>query len=394
MDTGFNQKKKSKETAAHEEKLPRELIEEILSRVPPKSLVRFRTVSKPWNALFDDKTFINNHQSTFRFILKTKSKIYSVSIDPKIMVRELTLNIPGLEYQIPKDLVECGEFLLCSMDKAKGAAVWNPWLNQTSWIKTDASHPRIQLDGIGYDSNKRVEERFYKTLWYNQDEVDDPNVWRVYDFASDAWKNIHSRSQGRDQGKKGPMSHSPSGVSLNGTLFRIVFYENVDDPLYYLMKFDFLREGFFRFCDLPCGRNHLRDALVLRVFKGDGFSLLKQCYETKKIEVWVTKDKVNVTNGDDVVWMKFMTVSVPEVPGLVQNKTYTDPSYFIDDKRLVVCFCDENRKAWIYVLGENKLISKVQIDSALCHRPLQHCTYFPSLVPVPRGQREDAELQV
>uniref|UniRef100_A0A0D3C4C7 Uncharacterized protein n=1 Tax=Brassica oleracea var. oleracea TaxID=109376 RepID=A0A0D3C4C7_BRAOL len=45
------------------------------------------------------KAFINNHKETFRFILKSKSKIYSLSIDPKIMVRELTLDVPGLESQ-------------------------------------------------------------------------------------------------------------------------------------------------------------------------------------------------------------------------------------------------------------------------------------------------------
>ncbi|WZY95331.1 hypothetical protein YC2023_067660 [Brassica napus] len=101
--------KTKKAIAAHdqEHELPWEIIEEILSHVPPISLVRFRTVCKRWNALFNDETFINNHKLTFRFILITKSKIYS--------------------------------FLLCSMDK--GAAVWNPWLKQSRWIKAQASQP-------------------------------------------------------------------------------------------------------------------------------------------------------------------------------------------------------------------------------------------------------------
>lgn len=54
------------------------------------------------------------------------------------MVRELTLEVPGIESDI-KHLADCNEFLLCSMDK--GAAVWNPWLKQSRWIKAQASQP-------------------------------------------------------------------------------------------------------------------------------------------------------------------------------------------------------------------------------------------------------------
>ncbi|CAH8328619.1 unnamed protein product [Eruca vesicaria subsp. sativa] len=110
--------KTKKAVAEHDrEQLPWEMIEEILSHVPPISLVRFRTVCKRWNALVNDNTFINNHKLTFRFILTTMSKIYSVSIDPKITVCELTLDIPGIESQI-KDLVnDCNELLLCCTEQ-------------------------------------------------------------------------------------------------------------------------------------------------------------------------------------------------------------------------------------------------------------------------------------
>ncbi|ESQ48276.1 hypothetical protein EUTSA_v10022086mg [Eutrema salsugineum] len=385
MDNGFNQNKVQKREAAHEEKLPWELIEEILSRAPPQSLVRFRTVCKRWNALFDDKTFINNHKSTFRFILKTKSKIYSVSIDPEIVVRELTLNIPGLEYQIPpKDLVECGEFLLCSMDKAKGAAVWNPWLNQTSWIKPD--HGADKIHGIGYDSNRTSdqESHVYKTIWSSFTD------WKIHDFASNTWKVVVKPES--CESRKRPWLHSTSGVALNGTLYWVAYFDNKTDPLYRLYSFEFSRERFFNICDLPCGMNDPRDALVLRVFKGDRFSLLKQCHLTKKVEIWVTKNKISVEDRDNVVWMNLLTLSISNFPSLLPTGTYHDdqPSYFIDDKRLVVCSCDESGQAWIYVVAENKLISKVQIDSVVDPWPL-HCTYFPSLVPVPRGQREEEE---
>ena len=373
--------KNLKEIAAYENLLW-ELTEEILSRVSPKSLVRFRVVCKRWKATLDDKTFIYKHKETFRFILTTKSKIYSVSVDPKIVVRELTLDIPGLESQNPKKVVNYDEFLICSMDK--GAAVCNPWLKQTTWI----SEPSFRFYGIGHrDSNNRSEESVYKTIWNST------TGWKIHDLASGTWIDMGSESPDSNQGKKGPKMHSTSGVFLNGTLFWIVTSD--ETAFLYCILLDFPTEGFYLYCEIPFGMSHALDALVLRLFNGNRFSVLKQCYVTKKIEIWVTKNKVNVEDGRDVVWMNFMILLIPNIPRLVQAEPYyyRQPSYFIDDKRLVVCSCDENGQAWIYVLGENKLISKVQLDSVVGFWP-SHCTYFPSLVPVPRDQKNEAELQV
>ncbi|CAF2078118.1 unnamed protein product, partial [Brassica napus] len=46
------------------------------------SLVRFRAVSKRWNSLLNNKSFINKHLSLSRphFIFLTKSKICSIDI--------------------------------------------------------------------------------------------------------------------------------------------------------------------------------------------------------------------------------------------------------------------------------------------------------------------------
>ncbi|WZZ28855.1 hypothetical protein YC2023_012256 [Brassica napus] len=62
----------------HVSSLPWELEEEILSRLPPESLVRFRAVSKRWNSLLNNKSFIKKHLSLSRphFIFLTKSKIF------------------------------------------------------------------------------------------------------------------------------------------------------------------------------------------------------------------------------------------------------------------------------------------------------------------------------
>ncbi|KAL9308871.1 putative F-box protein [Arabidopsis thaliana] len=369
---------------APEEKLPCELIEEILSRVPPESLVRFRTVSKKWNALFDDKMFINNHKMTFRFILATESKFYSVSITPKIEVRELSLDIPGLQLK-PKILIDCNGFLLCGMEK-EGIVVWNPWLRQARWIKPKVNQPSLCFNGIGYEyDNMKLESSGYKTLVSYPNELDPTrSVWKIHDFASNSWKYtnlVMSCSSG--------VTLFGASVSLNGILYWVASHLK-NNSLFVLVYYNFSNEKVYKFSDLPCGENHHHDVLVLRIFREDRLSLLKQCHLTKKIEIWVTKNKIrNCSSGDvdSVEWMNFMEVSTPNLPVLVQ------PSYFIDDKKLVVCSCDETGQAWIYVVGDNKLISKIQIDCVVGPWPL-HCSFFPSLVSIPRSQTKKAALQV
>ncbi|ESQ33625.1 hypothetical protein EUTSA_v10009548mg [Eutrema salsugineum] len=318
----------------NKEKLAWDLIEEILSRVSPKSLVRFRIVSKQWNALINDKTFINSHKKTFRFILTTKSKIYSASIDPKIEVRELTLDIPGLESQEPKKLIDCNGFLLCVMDK--GAVVWNPWLRQTRWIEPEVNQPNLQFNGIGYDKHNG-----YKTFASYRKELDPTKTfWKFHDLSSDAWKD-QSDGSSTQEGERCTFLTS-SGVTLDGTLYWVGSFAKTQYLyLFFLLLLDSSTDKFYKFCDLPCLENHNHDAIVLQVFRGERFSLLKQCSLTKKIEIWVTKNKIHKWGGRDVEWMSFMEVSIPSLPDLVQAGSYSQPSYFIDDKRLVVCSCDE-----------------------------------------------------
>ncbi|XP_056847805.1 putative F-box/kelch-repeat protein At1g32430 [Raphanus sativus] len=372
--------------------LPWDLVEEILSRLPPKPLVRLRTVCKQWKTLVDDNTFINNHKKTFRFILVTKSKVYSVSLNPKIEVRELTLNIPGLKDEEPNDLVECNGFILCGM--AEGAVVCNPWLGQTRCIQGGVNQSSFEYLGIGYDDNTINKKIVYKTL--ASDTSHTTTVWKIHDFDTDEWKDEEEKPETTGESNL-IYIHSTRGVSLNGNLFFIAY--GLTRPSFFIVFYNFRREKNYNLCDLPCAQKDHSDTLVLRVYRGDRFSLLKQCHVTKKIQIWVVKDKIDIRSRMKVKWRIFMEVSIPNLPDLIQMQSYYQPSYFIDDKRgskrLVVCSCDVDGRAWIYVVGENKLISKTRLDSVVDPWPL-HCTCFPSLVMVPGCQREEgkANLQV
>ncbi|CAH8254343.1 unnamed protein product [Arabidopsis lyrata] len=231
---------------------------------------------------------------TFQFILTTRSKIYSVSVNPKVEVRELTLNTPGLKPQIPISLVDTSGFLLCGM--GEGAVVWNPWLRQTRCIEPEVNQPSLDFIGIGYDNNKRVEEIVYKTLSVYMKDLGSTDTWKIHDFASDTWTD-----EDLDEAKYSELvnvtvnHYLTSVVSLNGTLYWVAYNDDKThdtDPFsFYVLSFNFSSEEFLKFCDLPSGKNNACDALVLRVFREDRFSLLKQCHVTKKIKIWVDQEQ-------------------------------------------------------------------------------------------------------
>ncbi|ESQ29639.1 hypothetical protein EUTSA_v10024017mg, partial [Eutrema salsugineum] len=55
-----------------------------------------------------------------------------------------------------------------------------------------------------------------------------------------------------------------------------------------------------------------RTKIILSILMSLRFSLLERCDETLETKIWVTKKKItNGDDGEDVVWIKFMSVSTP-----------------------------------------------------------------------------------
>ncbi|KAH0880548.1 hypothetical protein HID58_067942, partial [Brassica napus] len=301
--------------------LPWELEEEILTRLPTKFLVRFRTVCKQWNSLFNDRSFIYNHLSLPRpqFILLTKYTIYSIDItDPTMKLLERHTSRLGL---ISMEVVD----------------------NVYKMLEYFRSPPEDQINCA------------FQTLRF----IDTPD-------------------------EDMPMSETTksSHVSLNGNLYWIACNRQTRE--YFIQSSDFSSEIFKPVCLLSFQESPSCDEHVLAVFKGDRFSLLMQSYLTRKIEIWVTKRKIDDT--EEMVWMKLMTLTATNLPKLF-NKLY-GVSYFIYDKTLVMC-CgdDESGKPCIYIVkGDtcNKIHIGADLNSLASRITwFSHCAYVPNWTSVP-----------
>ncbi|EFH52302.1 hypothetical protein ARALYDRAFT_906403 [Arabidopsis lyrata subsp. lyrata] len=131
--------------------LPRDLEDEILSRVPDKSLARFRCVCKQWNTQLVEETFLAQHSS--RII-----RVYKI--------------------------VQCTGLLVCVMENQ--LLIWNPYLKVTRWIKCSSDFHRFDdAYGLGFIRQSPT-LRNYKIVRFRcaHNSRDRPSRVEVYDFQA------------------------------------------------------------------------------------------------------------------------------------------------------------------------------------------------------------------
>ncbi|CAA7051281.1 unnamed protein product [Microthlaspi erraticum] len=361
-------------------KLPWDLEEEIISRLPPRYLLRFRSVCKQWNSVFNDQSFLENHMGRSRpqLIFLTESKSFSIGIDlgggggvdPKIEVCELASDFPNQTKNARITSITACDGLLFRHFWEKGVAIWNPWLRQVGWIEYEDK--AFELCGVGYDSiGYKILGRFHCLRSDGDGCQRGYDRFAIYDCASQALKFIDSPLT-RWSTRADPMS-------LNGNLFWIGY--SGETRKHVIQSFDFSMVTFKEiFCLLPCEKMLTVNQLILAVFEGGRLSLLNRNYVTGKIEIWVTNNKVVVDKGEQVVWVNLMTFPTSNLPILI-NKLW-GIMYFIFDKTLIMCWSeDETGDVCIYLVRED-VFKKISMGSGSVLR-YSHCVYVPNLIPVP-----------
>ncbi|EOA34255.1 hypothetical protein CARUB_v10021767mg [Capsella rubella] len=146
---------------------------------------------------------------------------------------------------------------------------------------------------------------------------------------------------------------------------------------------DFSKDIIKIFCILPCkGKKSSSYTRALSNYKGDRFAVLQQRISTREIKIWVTEKRIgNGDDGDNVVWIKFMNVSRPNFPLVLDHMSV---SYFVDHniygKSFVLCcYSKRPKQAWVYVV-RGDMCKKIKIDGVSCR--FQSEVYIPSLITI------------
>ncbi|XP_057801697.1 F-box/kelch-repeat protein At3g23880-like [Salvia miltiorrhiza] len=269
--------------------LPKEIIEEILPRLPVKSLLRFRCVSKSWGSLIVSKIFVKKHHQNSmnnpsfpqqRVIIQKNSDEWPMQCSLMSILSGPTNTIPLSPLADPTnttvtgyEIRGCCNGLLCIRND-ENIQLWNPSTRISKKL------PEIYnvdfIDQLGFGWVESIDE--YKVFVI----VDDSNsiVGKVYSSKTKAWKTIELFSDF--------VHHWPLVVFVGGKLYWKNGLEKV-------INFLDLKSEVFGRIELPFDQEVYGFVGVL----GGFLCVLCFNYQIRGYRVWVMKES----------WEKVVTLS-------------------------------------------------------------------------------------
>nr|XP_016468097.1 PREDICTED: F-box/kelch-repeat protein At3g06240-like [Nicotiana tabacum]XP_018623139.2 F-box/kelch-repeat protein At3g06240-like isoform X1 [Nicotiana tomentosiformis] len=216
--------------------LPAELVTEILSRLPVKSLLRFKCVSELWLALICSPEFVKTHLS-----LSANNKDYSrhkvmmyhvpkysfkdcslMSLFNESVTEAFDLNFPmkfnGLDRNKKK------KYPVWIMGSVNGLIylvneddmfLWNPSTRKYKKLPDPRLTLRyifLRMCGFGYDE---LHDDYKVVIFINNSSHDEV---KIYSLKSDSWKNVDACPS---------MVHYVPGKFVNGKLHWVTFTQNI-----------------------------------------------------------------------------------------------------------------------------------------------------------------------
>ncbi|CAA7038007.1 unnamed protein product [Microthlaspi erraticum] len=276
--------------------LPFELVEKILYRTPIEALFRFKSVSKQWYALFNDKIFRYKH--------------FDLSHERFMLVHHKSFQLSNLENQAflcrqtPDELhnynivntFHCDGLLLCTCrergilgETTTKLAVLNPVFSRIKWIQLSSSSKHYDFYGVGYDNVSRDKYKILR-IGFGTSRYDINRDVEIYEFESKLWRSINATLE---------CSPPTRCVSMNGNMYWIAREKMMAGSK--IESFDFSTETFKPICCVPNGTDCSYGG-GLSSFGGDRLSLLHRDEHVKKIELWFTS---KLTDDGIVSWSKY-----------------------------------------------------------------------------------------
>uniref|UniRef100_A0A1J3CMP3 Putative F-box protein n=1 Tax=Noccaea caerulescens TaxID=107243 RepID=A0A1J3CMP3_NOCCA len=397
-DRSFTKKPLAKLTLMSE--LPRDLLEEILSRLPVTSLRGFRSVCKKWNTLSKARSFTKQH------IAQTKA---AAAREPMVVM-----------------VIDCQVYLM-GLDLHGIHKGVDPFINPQGKLITLDDSDRVDIsqvyhcDGlllcITKDFARFVVWNPYsgQTLWPT------PRVLRprlnLYRYAI-GYENSNSRRNYKvlryeDDSTKGvrfaeyeiydcnsntwrvldvtsdwETEFYARGVSVKGNTYWFAQekYYGVYDLADFLICFDFTRERFGPRLPLPF-HSKIEDTVTLSSVGEDQLAVLFQHWDTLHMEIWVTTK----IEPEVALWSKvFLSVAMKPLTD------FTNVSFFIDQEMKVAVVLDKDKhvnnptRNGAYIIGEDGYYREVDLGESTeeFHYPLG-CSYVPSSVQIKQGGKKE-----
>ncbi|MCL7023150.1 hypothetical protein MKW94_000830 [Papaver nudicaule] len=180
--------------------LPEDIIINVLTRLPIKSLLRFRCVCKSWcNNLFTDPDFVKQqfdhalkHHNPVILIDSTDFNISCIGYDLVSSTVSSDDHIVEIDYPTENEkyqIIDVCHGLLCYITENKDIIIWNPYTkNYKKLPSPPEAHqsPMVEYGyGFGYDS-KTEDYKFARMVSYQFGHGE----LNVYSSRTDSWKTM------------------------------------------------------------------------------------------------------------------------------------------------------------------------------------------------------------
>lgn len=296
--------------------IPGEIVAEFLSRVPARSLLRCRSVSKAWRSIIDSSSFIKLHldrtlqtESDRKIVLQGNDLFWEADLDMvektnKVHYTKLDCPFKSQEGRVTNVIGSChGILCLGGNYYDKTIALWNPTTREIFHIPSSSKLPcsfvRLGL-GFGYDQKSDD----YKVLTIIE-RVHGEAEARVYSVKLKSWRRIDSFPFRLEQF---------NGVLASGSLhFKCSINNREDANDDAIAAFDLETEA-YRLVPQP-EEFHSENRHYDMTVEALGGSLCMVCYysESQSLDVWVMKESwrkvLTMREWNNLVWGSFLKVS-------------------------------------------------------------------------------------
>ncbi|KAF5797279.1 putative F-box domain-containing protein [Helianthus annuus] len=203
--------------------IPFAILEEIMKRLPTKSLLRFRTVSKAWKSLIDSSQFVvdysvnHTHQHhllvSYSPVESVEQKYVSIVDDETFPKQKCSLPDPAGSGPRLLDPHEPGRII-------KTAVLWNPSIRKSVAIDLpyDLHRNSVMIIGFGVCPQTSDPKLVKINSTYSMPDLDtiiySPWQVEVYTLSSQAWRSIPTINQPRNS-----ISLKPNQVVIDGFIY-------------------------------------------------------------------------------------------------------------------------------------------------------------------------------
>ncbi|XP_071703520.1 F-box/kelch-repeat protein At3g23880-like [Rutidosis leptorrhynchoides] len=269
--------------------IPFEIQIEILKKLPVKSVMRFRSVSKPWKSLIDSSRFVSdyNQRQTQPLLLITyedpcKDGLKYLSVvddDDDNLSKQMCDMSPFLsnsaKEMIQPTLVSSSQGLLCLYDDnfskqmCYRAIIWNPWIRKSVTV----TFPNFDYHNYGCVVGfgvcpKTSDPKLVKVTFPESFSSMEPWKIEVYSLSSGFWRS-RSFSKISDVPCES-LNFAPPSECVDGFIYWIAYCKDVSKLYWVIISFDLTNEEFgviylpdFLKCCYILGLSKHRESLVL-----------------------------------------------------------------------------------------------------------------------------------